>query len=86
MQAILPLVLLDKSTVSRAVSAIDSIRPPTLYRIGLGLELDPETRAWLEDLRKQEDKVNHSTTQQKIVVVKESSQPSRRIPRWIYEE
>lgn len=58
---------LHRGTISRAIKGESSISEKTLARIADGLDLDEETRLWLEELRKAEPYVHHSTQHRAIV-------------------
>jgi vacuolar-type H+-ATPase subunit E/Vma4 len=72
---------IHRSTISRAVRAIDRIEPETLERIGLGLNLDQDTVEWLKKLLEVEAPAHHST--QSRSVVQSSEVQVDQLPSWI---
>lgn len=77
---------LSPSTLSSVLGGIDSCSYFKLCQIGWGLGLDDDTIEWLESLRKEEEPRNHSTTKQRIVIVKGGTKKSSAqddIPDWV---
>ena len=71
-----------RATVGRAVKGETSISEKMLARIAVGLDLDEETTRWLEELRKAEPYVHHST-QQRAVIKGGKKNP---FPSWFDDE
>lgn len=70
-----------RATIGRAVKGETSISEKMLSRIVIGLGLDEETGRWLEELRKAEPYVHHSTQHRAIVTSNKNP-----LPRWFDEE
>jgi plasmid maintenance system antidote protein VapI len=70
---------LHRATISRAVKGESSISEQTLLRISLGLQLDEDTYRWLEDLRKEEPYVNHSSQTPAII-----NPDGEQLPSWMF--
>lgn len=88
-EAVLELIRpLGRDTLSRVLSGKDTISYWTLYQIKLGLNLDQKTFEWLDSLRRLEEPRNHSTTQQRMIVIggaKPSQGKDHELPPWINE-
>jgi len=74
---------LHRSTLNRAVRAIDSISEKTLERIALGLDLDQGTLNRLKKLLDAEAYVHHSTQTRALV---SSDGKGDQFPSWFYQE
>ena len=75
-------VRLHRATVGRAIKGESSISEKTLSLIAVGLGLDEETRRWLEELRKAEPYVHHSTQTQAIV---RGDEQASQLPGWLFD-
>lgn len=69
---------LHRATISRVVRGVSSISDDALARIAVGLNLDKETHHWLEELRKAEPYIHHST-QSRAVTKRDQTDHS---PSW----